>query len=54
MSGMHAELRSEDNEFFVHDANSRNGVATAVRGERPVHRGQRVLMGDQILRVESV
>jgi pSer/pThr/pTyr-binding forkhead associated (FHA) protein len=54
MSGRHAEIRSEDNEFVVHDANSRNGVATAVRGERSVHKGQRILLGDQILRVESV
>lgn len=54
MSGKHAEVRSEDSEFFIHDANSRNGVAMAVRGERPVKRGQRVLAGDQILRVESV
>jgi pSer/pThr/pTyr-binding forkhead associated (FHA) protein len=54
MSGRHAEIRSEDSEFFVHDANSRNGVATAVRGDRTVRRGQRILLGDQILRVESV
>ena len=27
MSGRHAEIRSEDAEFFVHDAGSRNGVA---------------------------
>ena len=54
MSGRHAEIRSEDSEFFVHDANSRNGVAMAVRGERALQRGQRVLIGDQILRVESV
>lgn len=54
MSGRHAEVRSEDNEFFIHDANSRNGVAMSVRGERPVTRGARLLIGDQILRVESV
>ncbi|HVX40069.1 MAG TPA: FHA domain-containing protein [Gemmatimonadaceae bacterium] len=54
MSGRHAEIRSEDSEFFVHDANSRNGVAMAVRGERGLKRGQRLLIGDQILRVESV
>lgn len=54
MSGRHAEIRSEDSEFFVHDANSRNGVAMAVRGERVLARGQRLLVGDQILRVESV
>jgi pSer/pThr/pTyr-binding forkhead associated (FHA) protein len=54
MSGRHAEIRTEDSDFFVHDANSRNGVAMAVRGERALHRGQRLLIGDQILRLESV
>ena len=54
MSGRHAEIRSEDSEFFVHDANSRNGVAMSVRGERALKKGQRILVGDQILRVESV
>jgi pSer/pThr/pTyr-binding forkhead associated (FHA) protein len=54
MSGRHAEIRSEDSEFFVHDANSRNGVAMSVKGDRPVKRGARLLVGDQILRVESV
>jgi pSer/pThr/pTyr-binding forkhead associated (FHA) protein len=54
MSGRHAEIRSEDAEFFVHDADSRNGVALAVHGDRVVKKGQRILVGDQILRVESV
>jgi pSer/pThr/pTyr-binding forkhead associated (FHA) protein len=54
MSGRHAEIRSEDSEFFIHDTNSRNGVAMSVRGERALRRGQRLLIGDQILRVESV
>lgn len=54
MSGKHAEIRSEDSEFYAHDARSRNGVAMAVRGERPLKPGQRLLLGDQILRVESV
>jgi pSer/pThr/pTyr-binding forkhead associated (FHA) protein len=54
MSGRHAEIRSQDAEFFVHDAGSRNGVAVAVRGERPVHTGQRILIGDQVLRIESI
>jgi pSer/pThr/pTyr-binding forkhead associated (FHA) protein len=54
MSGRHAEIRTEDSEFFVHDANSRNGVAMSVRGERTLRKGQRLLAGDQILRVESV
>ncbi len=54
MSGRHAEIRSQDAEFFVHDAGSRNGVALGVRGERILKQGQRVLVGDQVLRVESV
>jgi len=54
MSGRHAEIRSEDAEFFVHDAGSRNGVALAVHGERQLAPGQRVLVGDQVLRVESL
>jgi pSer/pThr/pTyr-binding forkhead associated (FHA) protein len=52
MSASHAEIRNEDSEFFVHDANSRNGVAMAARGDRVLKPGQRVLLGDQILRVE--
>jgi hypothetical protein len=54
MSGRHAEIRSQDSEFFVHDSGSRNGVALAVRGERAVRKGQRILLGDQTLRIESV
>ena len=54
MSARHAEIQSVENDFFVHDAQSRNGVATAVRGERIVRRGQGLLIGDQLLRVESV
>lgn len=54
MSGRHAEIRSEDLEFIVIDLGSRNGIAIAVRGERQMRAGQRVLIGDQTLRVESV
>lgn len=54
MSGRHAEVRSEDLEFIVLDLGSRNGIAVAVRGEKPVRAGQRILMGDQTLRVESL
>lgn len=54
MSGKHAEVRSEDLEFIVLDDGSRNGVAIGVRGERPVKVGQRILIGDQTLRVESL
>ena len=54
MSGRHAEVLSEDIEFFVADAGSRNGVAMAVRGDRELRAGQRFLLGDQILRVEHL
>jgi predicted component of type VI protein secretion system len=54
MSGRHAEISSQDADFYVCDAGSRNGVALAVRGERAVRKGQRILVGDQILRIESV
>ena len=54
MSRRHAEVRSEGSEFFVHDAGSRNGVAVAVNGERALNPGQRFLVGNQILRLESV
>ena len=54
MSGKHAEVRSEDLEFIVLDDGSRNGVAIAVRGEKQLKAGQRFLIGDQTLRVESV
>ncbi|HEY3286387.1 MAG TPA: FHA domain-containing protein [Gemmatimonadaceae bacterium] len=54
MSGSHAEVRNEDMDFVLLDAGSRNGVAVSVRGERAVRVGQRVLMGDQILRLESM
>jgi pSer/pThr/pTyr-binding forkhead associated (FHA) protein len=54
MSGKHAEIVSEDIEFFIHDSGSRNGVAMAVRGDRRLRKGQRFLVGDQIMRVENV
>jgi pSer/pThr/pTyr-binding forkhead associated (FHA) protein len=54
MSGKHAEIRSEDSEFFVRDAGSRNGVAMSVRGERSLKDGDRILVGDQVLRLENV
>ena len=54
MSGRHADLRELDGAFIIHDLGSRNGVGVAVRGERVLKVGQRVLLGDQVLRVESV
>jgi pSer/pThr/pTyr-binding forkhead associated (FHA) protein len=53
MSGRHAEIRAEDGEFVVYDLSSRNGVAIVVRGECELKQGQRVLVGDYLLAVES-
>jgi pSer/pThr/pTyr-binding forkhead associated (FHA) protein len=52
MSGAHALIRSEDADFVVVDAGSRNGVAVAVRGERVLNEKSRLLIGDQMIRVE--
>lgn len=54
MSSRHAEILSVDGDFYLQDTASRNGVALSVRGERPVVPGQKILMGDQLLRVESL
>jgi pSer/pThr/pTyr-binding forkhead associated (FHA) protein len=54
MSGRHAEIRSEDSEFFIRDAGSRNGVAMACRGERALKNGDRILVGDQVMRLENI
>jgi pSer/pThr/pTyr-binding forkhead associated (FHA) protein len=52
MSALHALVRSEDADFVLVDAGSRNGVAVAVRGERRVPPNARLLTGDQMLRAE--
>lgn len=52
MSSTHAQIRSEDADFVVVDAGSRNGVAVAVRGEITLRNGSRMLVGDKLMRVE--
>src|SRR5437660_1373004 len=52
MSARHALIRSEDADFVVVDAKSRNGVALAARGDIQLHHDSRVLVGDKLLRVE--
>lgn len=54
MSGRHAELQDEDGALVIRDLGSRNGIAVAVRGEHQLKAGQRVLVGEQLLRVESL
>lgn len=52
MSGTHAQIRSEDADFIIVDAGSRNGVGISVRGEVALKHGSRILTGDKMLRVE--
>jgi len=52
MSGKHAEVLSRDADFVVVDAESRNGVGVAVRGEVRLAPGARILVGDKILRID--
>jgi len=52
MSGQHALVRSEDADFVVVDAGSRNGIAVAARGAMPLKDGSRLLVGDKLLRIE--
>ncbi len=51
MSSVHAQVRSEDADFVVLDAGSRNGVAVAVRGEVQLKNGSRMLVGDKLIRM---
>jgi len=52
MSGSHATVKSEDADFVLADAGSRNGVAVAVRGDQPLAKGSKILVGDKLLMVE--
>lgn len=52
MSGAHATVQSEDADFVLADAGSRNGVAVAARGDQVLTRGSKVLVGDKLLLVE--
>jgi len=52
MSARHALVRSEDADFVVVDANSRNGIALAARGEMALRDQSRILVGDKLLRIE--
>ncbi len=52
MSARHALVRSEDADFVVMDANSRNGIALAARGDVTLRDQSRILVGDKLLRIE--
>jgi pSer/pThr/pTyr-binding forkhead associated (FHA) protein len=53
MSSQHAIIRSEDADFVLADAGSRNGVAVAARGDVALKKGSRILIGDKLLVVET-
>jgi len=52
MSARHALVRSEDADFVVVDANSRNGIALAARGDMALRDQSRILVGDKLLKIE--
>jgi pSer/pThr/pTyr-binding forkhead associated (FHA) protein len=52
MSGQHAQIRSEDADFVLLDAGSRNGVAVAARGDVVLAKGSRILVGDKLMMIE--
>ncbi len=52
MSAEHALIRSEDADFVVVDAGSRNGVAIAARGDMALTNESKILVGDKLLRIE--
>ncbi len=52
MSAEHALVRSEDADFVVVDAGSRNGIALAARGDILLQHNSRILVGDKLLRIE--
>ena len=52
LSGQHALVRSEDADFVLVDAGSRNGCALGVRGETVLQNGSRLLVGDKLMRIE--
>lgn len=53
MSSQHALIRSEDADFVLTDAGSRNGVAVAARGDVPLKKSSKILLGDKLLVVET-
>jgi pSer/pThr/pTyr-binding forkhead associated (FHA) protein len=53
MSSQHAVIRSEDADFVLADAGSRNGVAVAARGDVALKKGSKILLGDKLLVVET-
>ncbi len=52
MSGLHTQIQSEDADFVLVDAGSRNGVAINVRGEVELRKDSRILVGNKMLRVD--
>jgi pSer/pThr/pTyr-binding forkhead associated (FHA) protein/endogenous inhibitor of DNA gyrase (YacG/DUF329 family) len=53
MSGAHAVVRSEDADFVLMDNGSRNGVAVAARGDAPLKKGSKILVGDKLILIET-
>jgi pSer/pThr/pTyr-binding forkhead associated (FHA) protein/RNA polymerase subunit RPABC4/transcription elongation factor Spt4 len=54
ISGRHAQVSFSDAGLMLTDTGSKNGTFLRVSGEAPLHHGDYVFMGQQLLRVEIV
>jgi pSer/pThr/pTyr-binding forkhead associated (FHA) protein len=52
MSGNHAKLERQGDQFLLTDLQSRNGTFVRVRGEQELVHGDYLFLGKQLLRVE--
>ena len=52
VSGTHAQVANMKGQAMLRDLNSSNGTFIRIRGEHPVQDGERVLMGQQLFRLE--
>jgi class 3 adenylate cyclase len=54
MSRAHCKIYHRGEDFFIEDVGSRNGTFVKVRGKAPVPIGASVLVGSQVLKIESI
>ncbi|HET6611831.1 MAG TPA: FHA domain-containing protein [Kofleriaceae bacterium] len=53
LSPVHANFFYRDTKLLVRDEASVNGVYIRIRGTRPIQRGDRVLVGEQVLEIQA-
>ncbi|HKA89944.1 MAG TPA: zinc ribbon domain-containing protein [Haliangiales bacterium] len=54
MSRRHARLANHNGQFELTDEGSSNGTFVRIRGERELHHGDAIRVGDQVLRYEGI